>query len=497
VNGGRTDAGTRRRAGGWKRALFLCVCAFVPAVPAVAQCPDGTPPPCGPVLPRLRRIQVLAFETGGDTTVAHVASALTDDIVADLRSSGSVAVLGAGAARAGAEFVLTGRVGPTADGFEVTARLEQATSRRVAWTTRMARLRRALPGTAAELSNAVLRAIGLRASAQHTVREPDPQVYDLVLRARYQMSRRTDASLARAAALLRQAIARDTASALGWVWLTRYYFYTRLWGRPVPGVPTADSVLALEVQAAERAVELDPTNPAVWMARGQVAQDVAPGSRSAAVAALRRAVAMDSGQADAWRLLGTALEDMGEVEEALTAFRRAVALAPDDGEYLTFMALHYLWQRDYATAARWADSAVAMDPTLPIARSAAGQVAFWQGRLGEAEEQSLALSRLANPDIIGFAHEVHLRAARGDTAGARLAQEATRERSVRLPSLHATIATADGFVALGDTAAALAVLEAFAVPADYHFQMHLRYERGFDSVREAPRFRALLARRAP
>jgi len=40
-------------------ALGMLVLLAAPAG-ASAQCPDGTPPPCGPAQPRLTRIQVLA-----------------------------------------------------------------------------------------------------------------------------------------------------------------------------------------------------------------------------------------------------------------------------------------------------------------------------------------------------------------------------------------------------------------------------------------------------
>jgi len=41
-------------------ALGMLVLLAAPAG-ASAQCPDGTPPPCGPAQPRLTRIQVLGF----------------------------------------------------------------------------------------------------------------------------------------------------------------------------------------------------------------------------------------------------------------------------------------------------------------------------------------------------------------------------------------------------------------------------------------------------
>ena len=461
------------------------------AAPVKAQCPDGTPPPCGPTAQRVPRIQVMAFSpAGGDTALAYIADALTDDVVASLRSAGGVTVLSARAARGSADYQLSGRVGGTREGVTVSARLER-TNGQVAWAASRERMRRDLPSTADELSRELLQSIGLRPPAAAARRTVDPQLYDLVLRGRYQLARRTPASVARASQLFRQAIAVDSTSVLGYAWYVQTLFFARRWAFAIPGIP-AESTLAAMLAAADRAVELDPSNALVWFARAQVAQDLIPTSRTSALASLRRSLALDSLQPEAWRIYSMLLQEVDDTTGAMVAIRRGIALAPDVAEVITGISLFYFWRRDFVTSLRWADSALALDPMLPLGRANAAQAAFWAGRLDEAALQVTALTGLGQiPDLIGTAIDVRLRVARGDSAGARAAL-AEHQRTIPVPSLHQALGIADGLVALGDTAAALEMLERFPIRGEMHFQMHLRYEPGLDPLRSLRRFQQLL-----
>lgn len=434
----------------------------------------------------------MGFSAGGsDTSLAYVADALTDDVMASLRSAGTVVVLSARAAQGSADYQLSGRVGGTRDGVTVSARLEHADGR-VAWTASRERLRRDLPVTADELSRELLQSIGRRASQVAVQRPVNPQVYDIVLRGRYQLGRRTASGVSRSVVLFRQAIALDSTSALGWAWYARSLFYARRWHYPTPGV-AAESTLSAELMAADRAVELDPSNAQVWITRSQVSQELTPGSRGTAIAALRRSIALDSTIPNAWRDLGRMLDE-SDSAGAVAAYRRAVALAPDEAEWLSGLSLHYLWHRDYPQAIRWGDSSVTIDPTNPVARSAAADAHYWSGDLAVAAMHTEALGRLDDAqDLIGSAVDVRVPLARGDTAGAHAALNRLLARvDTAPPPQHLALAVADGLTAFGDTARALDILERFPVRGEMHFQMHLRYERGLDPLRGSPRFQALL-----
>ena len=62
------------------------------------------------------------------------------------------------------------------------------------------------------------------------------------------------------------------------------------------------------------------------------------------------------------------------------------------------------------------------------------------------------------------------------------------------PALHDATAIAWGYVAFGDTARALRILERYDPTADSHFQLHLHCDPGLDLLRALPRFKAMLIR---
>jgi len=450
-------------------------------------------PPCGAPVQRPPRIQVLPIETAsGDTASAYLALAVADDLRDALASTRAVVLLTGSAARAGADYRVRGRLTRRGESVRVDLQLERPSSGQVAWTSSVSTLPRELPRATADLAAGTLEAAGVRARPVARPVAADPQLEDLIRRGRYQLQRRTAPTVTRAVALFTEAIAYDSTSALGWAGLARSYDQARIRGIRVGGL-SEDSLLTLELRAAERAVELDPGSATAWLTRGVVGMAVQPTTRSNAIAAFRRALALDPGLVEAWRSLGSASEEIGDTATARDAFARAVALRPDEGEYLTWLALHYLWAHEYAVAARWVDSAVAMDPTLPVARGAAAQAAYYSGHLEEAEGHVAALVRLTGGAVdFGNGISVIVRLARGDSAGARATQQAMAAQFGPSAPMHALVGVGIGYLALGDSAAALAALGSYAVPGDLHYQLHLRREPGLDGLRGRPEFERLL-----
>ena len=95
---GRTDTRAHARAA-WRRTLVfavpLCLCA---PVPAVSQCPDGTPPPCAArparlVAPPPNSVAVMYLDNESpDTSDAYLADGLTEEITTKLGQVGRLAV---------------------------------------------------------------------------------------------------------------------------------------------------------------------------------------------------------------------------------------------------------------------------------------------------------------------------------------------------------------------------------------------------------------------
>jgi tetratricopeptide (TPR) repeat protein/TolB-like protein len=458
---------------------------------AYAQCPDGTPPPCAGARPSPPTIAIQPFTSlSPDSAEAYRAVTLTEDLTTALTDSRAARVLG-GSLRSRAEWTLSGSVRRAGDLVRYAARLER--SGEVRWTTR-------LEGPVADdaalrdsLAVGVLGALGVaqrgRRPQPHAV---DPVAYDLWLRGRYYFPRRRERDVAEGVALLQRAVARDTTFARAWVDLANALGWALEWRFTVPGIPE-DSLLARILAASERAVFLDSGNADVWRLRASVAGTVDPTSNVVVLSLLRRALALDSSDAGTWQQYAIALDEAGDSAGAEAAFRREADLEPDHP--VPMLAYHYYWfGRRLDTAAVLAERAVEADPRLMFYRELQGEVALARGRvedaraayeaalrLGQGREQVRALCGLA-------AASMEL----GDSARARtLVAQADALVSTSAPTDHDAIALAGAYAALGETERALGWLERYQPRADLHFQLHLR-DVLLDPLRNEPRFRALL-----
>src|SRR5437899_9594332 len=99
----RSDGRTvRRSVSAWRIAVFLTVC---PSVRLVAQCPDGTPPPCTSrasraAAPAANSVAVLYFVNGSrDTADQYLAEGITEEIATSLARVGRLHVVSPSAVR--------------------------------------------------------------------------------------------------------------------------------------------------------------------------------------------------------------------------------------------------------------------------------------------------------------------------------------------------------------------------------------------------------------
>jgi protein kinase-like protein len=206
----------------------------------------------------------------------------------------------------------------------------------------------------------------------------DPVAYEAYLRGEELLRHRTQGGLTKAVELFTQVTQRDSTFAPGWAGLARAMSWAREFQFSVSGM-AAESLVARQLEASDRAMELDSLNPESWLVRADVSQSVDPTTRTAVLKALRRALTLDPRSGEAWWRLGVALEEIGDKEGAVTSLRRATALAPGEGHYAAFLSNHFYWWREVDSAEAWGDSAVVVGPTLPYAREVAGAAASRSG----------------------------------------------------------------------------------------------------------------------
>ncbi len=318
-----------------------------------------------------------------DTADAYLADGLTDEIIARLGQIERLQVKSRTAvaryrtttlepSRLGralsVAYLVNGTVRRGAARLRVTVELLRASNGNRVWGQQYDRMDTDLLAIEEDIGAAVVTAIaGRLAPAERaslaTRPTRSPAAYDHFLRGNYALANRSQAGFARALAEYQAALRLDStfASALSRIAYTYGLSLVLDWA--VPGVP-AESLLDRGEATADRAVRLDSTSSDAWMARGFLLQFRNPTTFRGVREAFERAIALDAENADAHHQYGQALISLGDDSAGGAAFQRALAIDPTRPTTLRFLALLRLRQHAYAQALRWADSAVAVDPTF-------------------------------------------------------------------------------------------------------------------------------------
>ena len=306
--------------------------------------------------------------------------------------------------------------------------------------------------------------------------------------------RRTPAGVIESVAAFREAIRRDSTFAPAWSGLAQAY--SRANGRSfeIPGVP-ADQLLPLAIKAVDRSLSLDSMSADAWTTHAVLLKQVDPADSRLALRSVRRAIRLDSTSAPAWHYLAITLADSGDVDAALTAWRRSVRALPRYSEGLAFLALGHFWKGDFDSATFWADSAVAVDPNYLLARQVAGNIAVERGEYDRAETSFEAARRVSTGvevvnSIAGLAL-VKARAAQSDARAALAHVDSLASQFQPVP-LHTAVYLSQAYAALGDKDYAIAVLQRFPNRRHLHFQLHLRCDPPFWPLADDARFRQLV-----
>ncbi|HUR92867.1 MAG TPA: protein kinase [Gemmatimonadaceae bacterium] len=328
----------------------------------------------------------------------------------------------------------------------------------------------------------------------------DPALVALYTRGVRGYHRRTPAGAAEAIASFNDVITRDSTYTEAWTGLAKTYVRAYERAFAIAGIPR-DSMLKRAVTAAEGAMAADPGSADVWLTQALVNRQIDPTERAATFRAVRRALELDSSNVESWHVLAISLAETGHMDEAVRAWRRSVALKPSYEQGVAFLALGHYWQRRFDSAAVWADSVVALDPTYVLGRTTAGQIAVARGDFARAIAAFDATRRLTTGvEIVdGMAGVALAEASAGRVSRAReILQRAESLAAGYAPVPHHTaIYLAHAYAALAEREKAVRWIEQHEPRADLHFQLHLRCDAPFDVIRGDPRFQALLTAVAP
>jgi TolB-like protein len=344
---------------------------FSAPAPLLAQCPDGSPPPCAVVrtaAPTPRSVAVLTFRLlSRDTTDAYLAEGLADAITTRLSQVRRLDVASRTTARLGrrptAAFTVSGTMLRQNSRLVVNVELVRAGSDRNVWAQRYERADTAVLDTERDIALAVATAMLPRVEPAERVAlgaapTGSAEAYDHLLRGDYSLAQRTLASVTRAIQEYEAASRLDPtlAKAQGRIALACALWLDWEWdpaGRPAP-----ESVLTKGVAAAARAIALDSMSSDAWMAQAYIGTFTHPRTYEGVEAAFRRAIALDPRNAEARHQYGDWLGIVNRNAEARAQYEAALAVDPARP-----VTLRTLGASLGAVGRRFLDSAIQLEPS--------------------------------------------------------------------------------------------------------------------------------------
>jgi TolB-like protein len=456
-------------------------------------------------------VAVLYFENlSRDTSDQYLADGITEEITTSLGRVGRLTVVSPAAVRRaqragdddpvrlaralGVRHLVEGSVRRAGPQARITVRLLGADARTTVWTDAYTRPTADLLALEEEIAQQVASGVvgtllpdERRSLAAARV---DPEAHDHVMRGNFQLARRSEASIRRAIAEYDAAVAIDSGYALAWGRLALGHALLRYWaGLGEARTAPAESIQVRGEHAAARALALDFAIADGWAALGYLRLYRDPIGMRGVLTAFWRAVALAPNSGEAHHQLGTGYLWFADTARARTELLRALELEP--GRIVTFDNLSdvALVGRRPAEILRWTDSAIAVDrshnysyPQRAIAFAMLGDTAATLQAL-EAVDRVGAGPQMAHPRCVAL--------------GVLRAAAARVECQRVLDGARTPMDSVTAFLGLGDAERALTALESVAAEGRTLFLWLRMAEPQFDPLRSSPRFQRLVATLRP
>jgi serine/threonine-protein kinase len=242
----------------------------------------------------------------------------------------------------------------------------------------------------------------------------NPDAYQLYLRGRFYLNKRTPDGLKSAFDLFQEAVARDSAFALAHAGLADAYL---LAGSGYVSLPLSD-VIPKASEAARRALEIDPSlaeaHASLGFLKFRFEWDWAGAER-----AFRRALELSPGSSQARHWFALFLASRSRFDEALAEMRRARELDPLSLVMLAGIAriLHFAGR--YPEALEIQRQALQMDPSFLPGRFDIGMTLVAMGRYRDAADEFQVAADASGMSSIVLLARGMVAALEGRTAEAR------------------------------------------------------------------------------
>lgn len=517
---------TGRGAPSARRWVIALACAALAvARGAAAQCPDGTPPPCGTprraASPASTSIAVLYLENlSFDSADAYLADGLTEEIINRLGRLERLAVKSQTAVRRhreraadpatlgrelGVTHLVNGSVRRAGNRLRVSVELVRAATGERVWGERYDRTDTDLLAIEEDIARAVATAVsGRLLPAERATLAIRPTTsaaaYDRFLRGNYHLARRNPQSLLQAIREYEAAIARDPNFTRARARISLAYTVNFDWEWDYPGL-SPDSLLMRGLAASEEALRQDPNASDSWLARGNLLIQRNPQSLDGVREAMERAVTLDPDNIEALVGLAWSLMLHGEDSAAIATQHAILIREPDRASALYQLARLDQLAGRFREAMGWLDSAIVLDPRSYFAYGQRGQLRLLLGDAAGARQDGQRTLELVPPSYRAYRFRGAMLLARadlqsGDTSSARdRIQRLMREENPDRPRVLEGWYLGMALVALGDQDAAMDFLDRVRPRgAKLHFGLRMPE---FDPLRANPRFQRLMAETRP
>jgi serine/threonine protein kinase/Tfp pilus assembly protein PilF len=388
-------------------------------------------------------------------------------------------------AKLNVENILEGSVRKAGNRIRVTAQLVSAADGMQLWSERCEREMTDVFAIQDEMCQAIVDRLRVELAAgrlsvkRHT---ENVEAYNLYLKARYQLFRFTPEGLAKSKEYYEQAIALDPNYALAWHGLAAFYNVLGLSGHMPPKAANAQAD-----QATRKALQLDDLLAEAHAMMG--ALRAGEFDWKGAELEFSRALELDPKSEDVLRWYDHYyLGPMKRLDEAVTAFLRAVEMDPLSPFLQSGLGYNYCLKREWNRAIKQCRNAIELDPQC-WAYILLGSCYFHIGkhddaiRAMETQAQVLGRSSFALGNL-GWAY-----ASTGRTAEALKLLEELQERAQKQYTPSWSFAVI--YSGLGEMDKAF---DWFEKAVDEHdpLMLHFHVHPNYDPLRTHPRYLALL-----
>ena len=311
-------------------------------------------------------IAVLPFTNmSADPEQEYFSDGITEDIITELSRFRSIFVIARNSSfhykgqsprvqeigrELGVQYIIEGSVRKAGKRVRVTAQLVESTGGKHLWADKYDRDLEDIFAVQDELVGAIVTFVGgyidftgkARASR---LGDEGLRAYDLFLRARAAQDGNTREDYEHAGDCLERAILLDPGFAQAYQALSLVYFMQWM----AHWVSDRDAAFAKSMEAARKAVELDPADSVAYSRLGTLQMNLR--EFNDAGRSFRKAISLNPNDSQAFALFGVYLTAIGEPEQGIEQFNKAMRLNPFEPKW-------FRWSRGIAcfTAGRYEDA---------------------------------------------------------------------------------------------------------------------------------------------